>query len=98
MSLVVFGALGISALRAGVNYPAPFRSLAGPTPAENSQSNSEHLAAGSQTQSSLDYEEYRTRVEPIFLKKREGGVRCYDCHSTLTTRLRLQAFLPGDSS
>ncbi|HYR42652.1 MAG TPA: cytochrome D1 domain-containing protein, partial [Terriglobia bacterium] len=96
--MVVFGALGISALRAGVNYPAPFRSLAGPTPAENSQSNSEHLAAGSQTQSSLDYEEYRTRVEPIFLKKREGGVRCYDCHSTLTTRFRLQPFLPGDSS
>ena len=25
-------------------------------------------------------------------------MRCYDCHSTLTTRLRLQAFLPGDSS
>src|SRR6266851_4079044 len=46
----------------------------------------------------LDFETYRTRVEPIFLKKREGGVRCYDCHSVLTTRLRLQAFLPGDSS
>ena len=37
-------------------------------------------------------------MEPIFLKKREGGVRCYDCHSTLTTRFRLQPFLPGDSS
>jgi len=60
------------------------------------QSNAEHFSAAAQTQSSLDYEEYRTRVEPIFLKKREGGVRCYDCHSTLTTRFRLQPFLPGD--
>ncbi|HKV81613.1 MAG TPA: cytochrome D1 domain-containing protein [Candidatus Sulfotelmatobacter sp.] len=25
-------------------------------------------------------------------------MRCYDCHSTITTRFRLQAFLPGDSS
>src|SRR5437016_2191705 len=65
---------------------------------QESQSNAEQPAASAQPQSSLNYEEYRTRVEPVFLKKREGGVRCYDCHSTLTTRLRLQAFLPGDSS
>jgi len=98
IGLVVFAALGISALRAGVKYPARFPSLAGRTPVQELQSNSEHLAAGAQKQSSLDYEEYRTRVEPIFLKKREGGVRCYDCHSTLTTHFRLQPFLPGDSS
>jgi YVTN family beta-propeller protein len=98
IGLVVFAALGISALRAGVKYPARFPSLPGRTPVQELQSNSEHLAAGAQKQSSLDYEEYRTRVEPIFLKKREGGVRCYDCHSTLTTHFRLQPFLPGDSS
>jgi len=46
----------------------------------------------------LDFETYRTRVEPIFLKKREGGVRCYDCHSVLSTRLRLQPLSPGSSS
>ena len=46
----------------------------------------------------LDFETYRTRVEPIFLKKREGGVRCYDCHSVLSTRLRLQPLSPGTSS
>jgi YVTN family beta-propeller protein len=48
--------------------------------------------------SSLDFETYRTRVEPIFLKKRQDGVRCYDCHSVLSTRLRLQPVSPGGSS
>jgi len=46
----------------------------------------------------LDFETYRTHVEPIFLKQRESGVRCYDCHSTLNTRLRLQALGAGNSS
>jgi len=67
-------------------------------PDQELPSNSGHSATGAQPQSPLNYEEYRTLVEPVFLKKREGGVRCYDCHSTLSTRLRLQAFLPGDSS
>ena len=44
-----------------------------------------------------DFEGYRTKVEPIFLKQRENGVRCYDCHSTLNTRLRL-AGLPAGSA
>lgn len=51
-----------------------------------------------QAESSLDFESYRTRIEPIFLKKREGGVRCYDCHSMLATRLRLEPLSPGSSS
>jgi YVTN family beta-propeller protein len=97
-SLVLFAALGISARHAGVKGATSLRSLAGPMPVQESQSNSEQQATGAQPKSSLSYEEYRTRVEPIFLKRREGGVRCYDCHSILTTRLRLQAFLPGDSS
>src|SRR5437016_6449337 len=49
-------------------------------------------------QSSLDFETYRTRIEPIFLKTREGGVRCYDCHSALPTRLRLERLSDGSSS
>ena len=48
--------------------------------------------------SSLDYQVYRDRIEPIFLKKREAGVSCYDCHSALTTRLRLEPLAPGTSS
>ena len=30
---------------------------------------------------SLDFEFFKTRVEPIFLKKRPGHARCYVCHS-----------------
>jgi len=51
-----------------------------------------------QSQPSLDYKTYRIRIEPIFLKKRQDGVRCYDCHSVLSTRLRLQPLPTGSSS
>src|SRR5580700_12079066 len=51
-----------------------------------------------QMKSSLDFETYRTRIEPIFLKTREGGIRCYDCHSKLVTRLRLEPLTEGNSS
>jgi len=46
----------------------------------------------------LDFETYRTQVEPIFLKQRENGPRCYDCHSTLNTRLRLEPLSAGNPS
>src|SRR6266853_801946 len=97
-TLIVFAALGISGLHTGIQGATvlSLRSLA--VPLQESQSNSQQPATGAAPQSPLNFEEYRTRVEPIFLKRRDGGVRCYDCHSTLTTRLRLQAFLPGDSS
>ena len=38
-------------------------------------------AASSAPAQSLDYEFFKTRVEPIFLKKRVGHTRCYACHS-----------------
>jgi hypothetical protein len=46
---------------------------------------------------SLDYEYYRTRVEPIFLNKRPTHARCVVCHSTAesSTAFRLQPLLPG---
>src|SRR5882757_4359125 len=43
----------------------------------------------------LDFETYRTRIEPIFLKQRESGPRCYDCHSAMSTRLRLEPLPEG---
>jgi YVTN family beta-propeller protein len=98
LSLVLFAALGISGLHAGIRGSAALRLIPVPMAVQEPQSNSMRSAAGPQTQSALNYEEYRTQVEPVFLKTREGGVRCYDCHSILITRLRLQPFLPGDSS
>jgi len=49
-------------------------------------------------ESALDFESYRTQVEPIFLRPRENGVRCYDCHSVLPTRLHLEPLAAGSSS
>jgi hypothetical protein len=37
----------------------------------------------STTSSSLDFEFYRTRVEPIFLKRRPDHPRCYSCHKAV---------------
>ena len=47
---------------------------------------------------SLDFDAYRTQIEPVFLKPRIGGVRCYDCHSTLSTKMRLLPLSEGASS
>jgi YVTN family beta-propeller protein len=55
-------------------------------------------AAGPQQGAALDFETYRTRIEPIFLKQREAGPRCYDCHSAMNTRLRLEPLPAGTSA
>ncbi len=44
--------------------------------------------------SSLDYDTFKTEIQPIFLAKRPGHARCYTCHST-GTPLRLQRLSPG---
>jgi YVTN family beta-propeller protein len=66
---------------------------------ETQQTKAEQSTSGSAQQiTALDFGEYRTRVEPIFLKKREGGVRCYDCHALMATRLRLTPLSSGATS
>jgi hypothetical protein len=42
--------------------------------------------------SSLDFNVFKTQVEPIFLTKRPGHARCVSCYST-GTPMRLQAVL-----
>ena len=44
--------------------------------------------------SALDFEFFKTRVQPIFLAKRPGHARCYVCHST-GTAFRLQRLSAG---
>ena len=46
----------------------------------------------------LDYDVYKSRVEPIFLKKRPGHGRCYVCHAESNNAFRLQKLSPGSSS
>ena len=43
----------------------------------------------------LDYEFFKTKVEPIFLKKREGHTRCYVCHEESTNPFRLEKLPAG---
>jgi YVTN family beta-propeller protein len=72
--------------------------LLGAGPAEVRTARADQPERGAEVQSSLDFETYRLRVEPIFLKRRQDGVRCYDCHSILATRMRLEPLSPGKSS
>jgi hypothetical protein len=44
----------------------------------------------------LDFEVFKTRVQPVFLQKRKGLARCYVCHSQGTS-FRLQPLAPGGS-
>ena len=45
---------------------------------------------------SLDYEYFKTRVEPIFLKKRPDHVRCIICHSDRSNNsFRLEKIASG---
>ncbi len=46
----------------------------------------------------LDYETFRTRIEPLFLKKRAGLARCVVCHTRATTPFRLQVLSEGRAS
>jgi YVTN family beta-propeller protein len=46
---------------------------------------------------SLDFEFFKTRVQPIFTTKREGHARCVSCHSIGTT-MRLEPLSPGNAT
>jgi hypothetical protein len=48
--------------------------------------------------SPLDFQVYRSRVEPIFLKKRGEHARCYACHSQNESAFHLQKLLPGQTT
>jgi hypothetical protein len=46
---------------------------------------------------SLDYEYFKTKVQPIFLAKRPGHARCISCHGS-GTPLRLQPLPKGSTT
>ena len=50
--------------------------------------------AASPPASVLDFEFFRTKVQPILLAKRDGHTRCVSCHSK-GTPMRLQELSPG---
>ena len=52
----------------------------------------------SASKSSLDFQTYRDRVEPIFLKQRGEHARCYACHSQNESAFHLQRLSLGQAS
>jgi hypothetical protein len=54
--------------------------------------------AASTAEVALDYDFYKSRVEPIFLKKRPGHGRCYVCHVEGSNAFRLEKLSPGRNS
>ena len=47
---------------------------------------------------STDFELYKTRVEPIFLKHRPGHARCVACHAGQQGTFSLQPLSPGNTT
>jgi hypothetical protein len=53
------------------------------------------VASQPKAKPTLDYDFYKARVEPIFLKKKEGHVRCVVCHSDNNSAFKLQTLPDG---
>ena len=57
-------------------------------------------AKGQQAASSaaLDYEFFKTKVQPVFLNKREGHTRCVVCHTINNAPFHLVRLSPGSTT
>jgi YVTN family beta-propeller protein len=49
------------------------------------------------TLQALNFQSFKSAVQPIFLKERPGHARCYGCHSESSRIFRLQKLSPGAS-
>ena len=52
-------------------------------------------AALAQPKGALDYGFYKSRVEPIFLTKKDGHTRCVVCHTESNNNFNLEKLAPG---
>jgi hypothetical protein len=86
LGLVLVLMLHFASPRAG----AQSASKAG-TPAPGATSSSAETPA-------LDYDFFKTRVEPIFLKKRPNHARCYVCHEEANHAFNLSKLSPGNTA
>ena len=51
--------------------------------------------AAAQTAPKLDYEFFKSHVEPVFLTKRPEHARCYVCHAESNNAFRLERLSSG---
>lgn len=58
------------------------------------------IAAGvsAAAESELSFELYRNQVEPVFLKRREGIARCYQCHVEANNAFSLERLPEGQEN
>jgi len=56
---------------------------------------SQALSQPAAASASLDYEFFKTKVQPVFLTKRAGHTRCVVCHTTNNARFHLVRLSPG---
>lgn len=67
------------------------------TAAQSTEPAAPAAAAASTASASLDYEFFKSSVQPIFLAKRPGHARCIACHVSASP-LRLQPLSPGSTA
>jgi hypothetical protein len=53
---------------------------------------------GSRAETTLDYEYFKAKVQPIFLTKRPTHARCVMCHAGANNMLKLQELPEGQST
>ena len=60
---------------------------------------SQQAAPSSSKSTTLDFEFFETKVQPVFLKKRPGHARCIACHArSQASGFELQPLDPGNTS
>jgi hypothetical protein len=52
----------------------------------------------SRAASTLDYDYFKAKVQPIFLEKRPGHARCVMCHAEANNQLRLERLPAGQDA
>src|SRR4051812_729414 len=59
---------------------------------------SQAAAPSSASAAALDYEFFKTKVQPVFLTKRSGHTRCVACHTQNNAPFHLVKLSPGSNS
>jgi hypothetical protein len=54
--------------------------------------------ASAAAMAALDYEVFKTRVQPILINVRKGNARCYSCHASAGGNAYLEPLAPGSTS
>jgi YVTN family beta-propeller protein len=86
---------GVASLFPVVTAPA-LESELHPPPARNSGQSKK--IASSASSSALDFDFFKSMVEPIFLKERPGHARCYGCHSEASRIFHLEKLSAGSTT